>query len=56
VKDLDSEVVAPLAEQLLRLLADHDTGPVVRVDDVVARFERALDGADLVIGLRFLDR
>jgi hypothetical protein len=28
---------------------------MVRVDDVVARLERARDGADLVIGLRVLD-
>jgi hypothetical protein len=55
VQDLDGQVVALLAEELLRLLADHDAGPMVRVDDVVARLECALDGADLVIALRVLD-
>jgi hypothetical protein len=54
VEDLDRQVVALLAEKLPRLLADDDTGPVVRVDDVVASLECALDGADLVIGVRFL--
>jgi hypothetical protein len=29
---------------------------MVRVDDIVARLEGALDGADLVIGVRVLDR
>jgi spermidine synthase len=55
VQDLDGQVVTLLAKELLAFLADHDTGPMVRVDDVVAGLERALDGADLVIGLRVLN-
>jgi hypothetical protein len=39
VEDLDREVVALLAEDLLGLLLDDPAGPVVRVDDGVADLE-----------------
>src|SRR5687767_14591822 len=55
VEDLDRQVVPLLPQELLGLaLLDHP-GPVVRIDDVVARLKQALDGADLVADLdRFL--
>jgi hypothetical protein len=39
MKDLDGEVLAHLAEDLLLLLLDDLTGTMVRVDDVVADLE-----------------
>ena len=51
VEDLDRQVVALLPKQLLRLPALDHSGPMVRIDDVVARVERALDGAELVADL-----
>jgi hypothetical protein len=45
VEDLDGEVLALLAEDLLLLLAEDLAGPVMRVDDVVADLE--LDRLDL---------
>jgi hypothetical protein len=48
VEDLDGEVVPLLAEKLLGLPQLDNAGPVVRIDDVVPRLERALDGAELV--------
>jgi hypothetical protein len=57
VEDLDRQVLALLAEELLALLAEHDTGPVVRIDDVVANLEvLALQHLDLEIGVsRFVN-
>jgi hypothetical protein len=45
VEDLDGEVLALLAEDLLLLLPEDLAGPVMRVDDVVADLE--LDRLDL---------
>ena len=45
VEDLDREVLALLAEDLLRFLLEDLAGPVMRVDDVVADLE--LDVLDL---------
>jgi hypothetical protein len=45
VEDLDRQIVPLLTQELLRLLLQDDPSPVVRVDDVVAFLERALDGA-----------
>jgi hypothetical protein len=39
VQDLDHQVLAPLAEHLLHLLAQHLPGTVMRIDDAVADFE-----------------
>ena len=39
VKDVDRQVVALLTQQLLRLLLEHDSSAVVRVDDVVSDLE-----------------
>jgi hypothetical protein len=44
VQDLDRQVVALLPQETPALLLQYDPGPVVRVDDVVAGIERALDG------------
>jgi hypothetical protein len=45
VEDLDGEVLALLAEDLLLFLAEDLAGPVMRIDDVVADLE--LDRLDL---------
>jgi hypothetical protein len=47
VEDLDGEVVALVAQEILGLSLQDNPCPVVRVDDVVADLESALDGADL---------
>jgi hypothetical protein len=55
VQDLDCQVVPLLAEEVLGLLLQHHPSPVVRIDDVVADLERALDGAEIGSDLyRFL--
>jgi hypothetical protein len=55
VKDLDRQVVPLLAEEVLCLLLENHPSPVVRIDDVVAYFVGALDGAELVLDVdRFL--
>jgi hypothetical protein len=51
VEDLDGQVVPLLTQEILGLLLHHDTGPVVRVDDVVAFPKSALDGAELVLNV-----
>ena len=51
VEDLDREVVAPLTEQLLGLLLDDYSGPMMRIDDVVSLFEYALNRGHLGAGL-----
>jgi hypothetical protein len=56
VQDLDGQVVPLLAEEILALLLQYDPGPVVRVDDVVALPERALDGAELVLDVQCVIR
>jgi hypothetical protein len=48
VQDLDREVLATLAQDLLELLADHLSRPVMGIHDVVADFE--LDVLDLHLG------
>jgi hypothetical protein len=47
VKDLDREVVTLVAQEILALSLQDHPRPVVRIDDVVADLECALDGADL---------
>jgi hypothetical protein len=54
VQDLDRQVVALFAEESLALPLQHDAGPVMRVDDVVAGLERALDGTQIVTCFRGL--
>src|SRR5215217_1937516 len=49
VQDLDGQIVPLLAQEILGLLLQHNTRPVVRVDDVVAFSEGARDGAELVL-------
>jgi hypothetical protein len=49
VENLGGQVVPLLTQEILRLLLQYDPGPVVRVDDVVALPESALDGAELVL-------
>jgi hypothetical protein len=57
VQDLDRQVVPLLAEELLCLPFQHHSSPVVRIDDVVADLECALDGAELGSDLgHFLSR
>jgi hypothetical protein len=52
VQDLDREVLAPLAEDLLALLLEDLAGAVMRVDDVVADLE--LEAFDLTADLEVL--
>jgi hypothetical protein len=42
VEDLDGQVLAGLAEKFGALLLEHDTGAVMRVDDLFAFFEIAI--------------
>jgi hypothetical protein len=51
VQDLDRQVVPVLAEEVLGLLHEDHAGPVVRIDDVVADLEGALDGGKVVVDL-----
>jgi hypothetical protein len=53
VEDLDREVLAYLAEDVLLLLLDHAACPVVGVDDVIADLE--IDVDDLTLDLEVLD-
>jgi hypothetical protein len=39
VEDLDCQVVPLLAEEVIGLLPQHHPSPVMRIDDVVAKFE-----------------
>jgi len=57
VKDLDRQVLAPLAEDVLLLLLEDLASPVVRIDDVVADleldvldFDRDLEVLELLFG------
>jgi hypothetical protein len=43
VEDLDGQILAALAEDLLLLLLDHLTGPVMGVDHMVADLEVDVD-------------
>jgi hypothetical protein len=54
VKDLDGEVLALLAEDLLVLLLDDLPGAVMGVDDVVAEIE--LDVLDLADDFKVLEK
>jgi hypothetical protein len=47
VEDLDGQVVTGLSHELLGFLQDHNAGTVMRIDDMVAFVERALDRSDL---------
>jgi hypothetical protein len=52
VEDLDRQVLALLAEELLALLTENHAGPVVRIHDVVANVEvLALQQFDVEIGV-----
>jgi hypothetical protein len=51
VQDLDGQVVPLLTQEILRLLLQDNPSPVVRVDDVVAFLEGALNGAQLVLNV-----
>jgi hypothetical protein len=53
VEDLDGQVIAALAEDLLLLLLDDLSGAVVRIDDVVA--DREVDALRLSVELEVLD-
>jgi hypothetical protein len=53
VEDLDREVLAYLAEDVLLLLLDHLAGPVMGVDHVIADLE--VDVLDLALDLEVLD-
>jgi hypothetical protein len=53
VEDLDGQVIAALAEDLLLLLLDDLSGAVVRIDDVVA--DREVDALRLSLELEVLD-
>jgi hypothetical protein len=53
MEDLDRQILAPLAEDLLLLLLDHLAGAVMRIDDVVADLE--LDVLYLTLDLEILD-
>jgi hypothetical protein len=56
VKDLDRQVVTLLPKQLLRFLLEDDSGPVMRVDDVVSLRKIALRGLQLgACPYRFFD-
>jgi hypothetical protein len=54
VKDLDGEVLAHLAEDLLRFLLDDLAGPVMGIDDVVTDLE--VDAFGFAGDLEVLDR
>jgi hypothetical protein len=54
VKDLDGEVLALLAEDLLVRLLDDLAGAVMRIDDVVTELE--LDVLDLANDLEVLEK
>jgi hypothetical protein len=56
VQDLDGQVVPLLTQEILRLLLQNDPSPVVRIDDVVAFVEGALDGAELVLEIECVIR
>jgi hypothetical protein len=53
VEDLDRQILAALAEDLLLLLLDYLAGAVVRIDDMVADLEVDVD--DLSLDLEILD-
>jgi hypothetical protein len=53
VEDLDREVLAYLAEDVLLLLLDHLARPVMGIDDVVTDLE--VDVLDLALDLEVLD-
>ncbi len=48
VEDLDGQIVPGLTQKLLGFLQDHNACAMVRIDDVVAFFEGALDRGDLL--------
>jgi hypothetical protein len=52
--DLDRQVIPLVPEELLRLSLRNDTGPVVRVDDVVSNFEVADRRLFLETGVKLL--
>jgi hypothetical protein len=56
VQDLDGQVVPLLTQEILRLLLQNNPSPVVRIDDVVALVEGALDGAELVLDVECVSR
>jgi hypothetical protein len=53
VEDLDGQILASLAEDLLVLLLDYLPGSMVRIDDVVA--DREVDALRLALELEVLD-
>jgi hypothetical protein len=53
VEDLDGQILAALAEDLLVLLLDDLSGAVMRIDDVVA--DREVDALRLSLELEILD-
>ena len=56
MEDLDRQVVPLLAEEVPALLLQHHASSVVRIHDVVALAEVALDGGEPVLDIRcFLD-
>jgi hypothetical protein len=53
VKDLDGQILATLAEDLLLLLLDNLACPMMGIDDVVTDFE--IDVDELALDLEILD-